>query len=112
MVTFASFVPPLDESYGHGGARYVPDDGDDMDMDLDDDDFAAGSRLTCPGEPLTSSHAFMRYVRSSGSSPRAAKFYPRRGHGTYVENEEVVSSVAGTVERVNKLISVRGVRTR
>lgn len=34
------------------------------------------------------------------------------GHGTYVENEEVISSVAGTVERVNKLISVRAARTR
>lgn len=35
-----------------------------------------------------------------------------RGHGTYIDNEEVISSVAGTVERVNKLISVRAVRSR
>ena len=35
-----------------------------------------------------------------------------RGHGTYVENEEVIASVAGTVERVNKLITVRAVRSR
>ena len=72
MVTFASFAPPLDESYGHGGARYAPDDRDDMDMeiDFDDDDFT-GNRLTCPGEPLTSSHAFMRYVGSPGSGPRS-----------------------------------------
>lgn len=35
-----------------------------------------------------------------------------RGHGTYVDGDEVVSSVAGTVERVNKLITVRAVRTR
>ena len=34
------------------------------------------------------------------------------GHGTYVDNEEVISSVAGTIERVNKLITVRPVRTR
>ncbi len=34
------------------------------------------------------------------------------GHGTYVENDEVISSVAGTVERVNKLITVRAARTR
>lgn len=34
------------------------------------------------------------------------------GHGTYVDNDEVISSVAGTVERVNKLITVRAIRTR
>jgi hypothetical protein len=34
------------------------------------------------------------------------------GHGTYVENEEVVASVAGTIERVNKLITVRAIRTK
>ncbi|EPT00972.1 hypothetical protein FOMPIDRAFT_1023524 [Fomitopsis schrenkii] len=60
-----------------------------------DEDWEEGShRLTSPGEPLTSSQAFMR------------------GHGTYIDNEEVISSVAGTVERVNKLISVRAVRSR
>ena len=35
-----------------------------------------------------------------------------RGHGTYVDEEEVIASVAGTVERVNKLITVRAVRSR
>lgn len=35
-----------------------------------------------------------------------------RGHGTYVDDEQVIASVAGTVERVNKLVSVRAVRTR
>lgn len=35
-----------------------------------------------------------------------------RGHGTYVEESNVVSSVAGTIERVNKLISVRPLRSR
>jgi len=66
-------------------------------MDLDDDqDFLepGGSKLTYPGESLTSSQAYMR------------------GHGTYVDAEEVVASVAGTVERVNKLVTVRPVRTR
>lgn len=29
------------------------------------------------------------------------------GHGTYVDSDEVISSVAGTVERVNKLVTVR-----
>lgn len=35
-----------------------------------------------------------------------------RGHGTYVDNEEVIASVVGTVERVNKLVTVRAIRTR
>ncbi|OBZ74223.1 Exosome complex component RRP4 [Grifola frondosa] len=66
-----------------------------MDLDFDDDDLDIdGPKLTYPGEPLTSSQAFMR------------------GHGTYVDNDEVIASVAGTIERVNKLISVRAVRTR
>ncbi|KAG5219469.1 exosome non-catalytic core [Salix suchowensis] len=34
------------------------------------------------------------------------------GHGTYVHEDQVVASVAGTVERVNKLITVRAIRTR
>ncbi|KAJ7167366.1 hypothetical protein C8R43DRAFT_917614 [Mycena crocata] len=64
-------------------------------MDLDDGDFeAGGSKITWPGETITSSQAYMR------------------GHGTYVENEEVVASVAGTIERVNKLVTVRAIRTK
>ena len=36
-----------------------------------------------------------------------------RGHGTYVLNEnKLVASVAGVVERVNKLISVRPLKSR
>ena len=27
-----------------------------------------------------------------------------RGHGTYVDNDEAVASIAGTIERVNKLV--------
>jgi len=50
--------------------------------------------FTAPGEPVTSAHAYMR------------------GHGTYVEEEEVIASIAGTVERVNKLVTVRALRGR
>ncbi|KAI0831395.1 exosome complex exonuclease rrp4 [Trametes gibbosa] len=64
-------------------------------MDLDEDDFEENvQRLTVPGESITSSHAFMR------------------GHGTFIDDEAVIASVAGTVERVNKLITVRAVRSR
>jgi len=65
-----------------------------MDVDLDEDFEDGGHKLTYPGEPLTSSQAFMR------------------GHGTYVDGEEVIASVAGTIERVNKLVSVRAIKTR
>ncbi|KAG6332512.1 hypothetical protein ID866_6574 [Astraeus odoratus] len=73
--------------------RHHPDVREDDLMDIDA--FETGeSRLTCPGETITSAHDFMR------------------GHGTYVDKELVIASVAGTVERVNKLVTVRAVRAR
>ncbi|WVO16433.1 hypothetical protein L204_104109 [Cryptococcus depauperatus] len=67
-------------------------------MDLDEDEYggAGPSRrsVITPGEVITSSKEFMR------------------GHGTYVEDFDVIASVAGTIERVNKLISVRATRSR
>ncbi|EIM82122.1 uncharacterized protein STEHIDRAFT_65970 [Stereum hirsutum FP-91666 SS1] len=65
-----------------------------MDVDLEDDSAPLSSKVTAPGEPITSSQAFMR------------------GHGTYVDDDDVIASVAGTVERVNKLVTVRALRTR
>jgi len=62
--------------------------------DVDGSDMPLNSKITSPGESLTSSQAFMR------------------GHGTYVDDDEVIASVAGTVERVNKLITVRPLQTR
>lgn len=35
-----------------------------------------------------------------------------RGHGTYLHDKKLVSSVAGVIDRVNKLLSVRPLRTR
>ncbi|XP_009475348.1 PREDICTED: exosome complex component RRP4 [Nipponia nippon] len=34
------------------------------------------------------------------------------GHGTYVEEEKLIASVAGAVERVNKLVCVKALKTR
>ncbi|KAJ7104490.1 exosome complex exonuclease rrp4 [Mycena belliarum] len=91
MISFASF--PVQPDRVSNSIRRFPDDADDM--DIDEDDFeAGGSKITWPGESITSSQAYMR------------------GHGTYVENEEVVASVAGTIERVNKLVTVRAIRTK
>ncbi|KAI0374989.1 exosome complex exonuclease rrp4 [Pilatotrama ljubarskyi] len=95
MITFASFPSTTEASASYANTRHHPEVEDDIGMELDEDDFEENmQRLTVPGEPITSSHAFMR------------------GHGTFVDNEEVIASVAGTVERVNKLITVRAVRSR
>lgn len=45
-------------------------------------------------------------------SPVSLSLTDSRGHGTYVNNDEVIASVAGVVERVNKLVTVRALRTR
>lgn len=35
-----------------------------------------------------------------------------RGHGTYVKDDEIKASVAGVMEKVNKLISIRPLKSR
>ncbi|KAF8801358.1 hypothetical protein BYT27DRAFT_6799630 [Phlegmacium glaucopus] len=94
MIAFTSF-PNHTEVTNYGQTRHAPSVNEDF-MDLDDleDLEVKGSKLTCPGEYLTSSQAYMR------------------GHGTYVDSEEVIASVAGTVERVNRLVTVRAIRSR
>ena len=51
------------------------------------------------------------HVVGPGGIIASAKEY-MRGHGTYVEDDQVVSSVAGTIQRVNKLISVKPLKSR
>ncbi|XP_065829655.1 exosome complex component RRP4-like isoform X2 [Oscarella lobularis] len=51
-------------------------------------------QVVTPGDVITTDTGFMR------------------GHGTYVEDDVIKSSVAGVVERVNRLICVRPLRTR
>ncbi|PNF39909.1 Exosome complex component RRP4 [Cryptotermes secundus] len=51
-------------------------------------------RLYTPGEIITCRSGFMR------------------GHGTYMEEDALTASVAGVVEQVNKLISVRPIKNR
>ncbi|XP_077478746.1 exosome complex component RRP4 [Stigmatopora argus] len=50
--------------------------------------------LVVPGDVITSDSGFMR------------------GHGTYLEEEKLTASVAGEVQRVDKLICVRPLKTR
>ncbi|GAA5904780.1 hypothetical protein JCM8208_001352 [Rhodotorula glutinis] len=66
---------------------------DDDDAMLDDTDSPQGT-VTGPGQVIADAHRWMR------------------GHGTYVHDDQVLASVAGTLERVNKLVSVRPLRTK
>ncbi|VDN02268.1 unnamed protein product [Thelazia callipaeda] len=52
------------------------------------------SKLVVPGVKITSNPDYMR------------------GHGTYMRDDDLIASVAGAVEQVNKLISVRPVKSR
>ncbi|KAJ3208989.1 exosome non-catalytic core subunit rrp4 [Entophlyctis luteolus] len=62
-------------------------------MNVDDEPTSVRHLIT-PGETVTSDSAFMR------------------GHGTYNDGENLVGTVVGTAERINKLISVKPFRTR
>ncbi|KAJ1021207.1 hypothetical protein NDA18_005448 [Ustilago nuda] len=82
-------------------SRYEPTFTKD-DMDLDDDGMEPSDadqddiRIAVAGTSIASSHVFMK------------------GHGTFLSSnsDEILSSMCGTVERVNKLISVRPARSR
>ncbi|KAL7337484.1 hypothetical protein BJY59DRAFT_654591 [Rhodotorula toruloides] len=82
-------------------AHYDQPMADDFLDELADDlgrrgDLDAGEagRVTGPGEVIADAQRWMR------------------GHGTYVQDDKVLASVAGTLERVNKLVSVRPLRTK
>ncbi|KAM3825754.1 LOW QUALITY PROTEIN: exosome complex component RRP4 [Vipera latastei] len=56
---------------------------------------SSGERdLVAPGDTITTDPGYMR------------------GHGTYLGDEKLVASVAGVVERVNKLVCVKALKTR
>ncbi|KAH0615408.1 hypothetical protein JD844_004605 [Phrynosoma platyrhinos] len=50
--------------------------------------------LVAPGDTITTDPGYMR------------------GHGTYLADEKLMASVAGVVERVNKLVCVKALKTR
>ncbi|KAJ1996355.1 Exosome complex component rrp4 [Coemansia spiralis] len=66
-----------------------------MDVDMESQDTRdIASRIVTPGSVITNDTAFMR------------------GHGTFAERTTIYSSVAGAVERINKLVSVRPLKQR
>ncbi|KAJ1502644.1 Exosome complex component RRP4, partial [Coelomomyces lativittatus] len=74
------------------------DNDDDMDLgehEEDEEDPSTWMHLVTPGETIVNDAQFMK------------------GHGAFIENETMlVANVQGVVERVNKLVSVRPLRTR
>lgn len=91
------------------------------DILLDEDFSAEGpsvktpigqGRITGPGESIADSGKWMRYEFVISFFWEKLLKLEFRGHGTYALNDKVVASVAGTLERVNKLISVKPLRTK
>jgi exosome complex component RRP4 len=59
MISFISFPAQPDDAY-RTVRRIKDDDDDDTLMDLDYEGGPSSSKLTCPGESLTSAHDYMR----------------------------------------------------
>ncbi|KAJ2582025.1 Exosome complex component rrp4, partial [Coemansia sp. RSA 1836] len=65
-----------------------------MEIDEAPQKIDIAARIVTPGTAITNDSAFMR------------------GHGTFSEQDTIYSSVAGVVERINKLVSVRPLKQR
>ncbi len=98
-------LPPTPHSISQSGV----DVSGDEDLFMNDDLEAENATITTPGEFITSARTFMR---SSSCDPVSLRMTISRGHGTYADNDEAVASIAGTIERVNKLVTVRALHTR
>jgi exosome complex component RRP4 len=68
---------------------------------------------------VKTSAAFVGFVLPIPSSPpqvlalpNATKDCPCRGHGTQIQDERLVASVCGVIDRVNKLVTVRTLHRR
>ena len=78
----------------------------------------ASSRLVTPGEIITRETGFMRCVYFHHNETIFVDAHvivdnSASGHGTYSDGDDkLIASVAGVVERVNKLICVRPFKTR
>lgn len=52
------------------------------------------------------------FLSDTDLAPKMNALFLPRGHGTYVDEEKLTASVAGEVQRVDKLICVRPLKTR
>ncbi|KAJ9104961.1 hypothetical protein QFC19_003758 [Naganishia cerealis] len=109
-VSSKSGAVTADKAASAGGSttRHHPDVQSDVDMDESSHGYNYGE--LDPEEP---SGRLERHITSPGEVVTSAKEF-MRGHGTVLDEsgEQVVATVAGTVERVNKLVSVKSVKSR
>ena len=78
-------------------------------------DSVEPKNLVTPGSLITKETGFMRYEGATyfiALKSVLFHFIYFRGHGTYMQDECLYASVAGIVERVNQLISVRPLKSR
>lgn len=91
----------------------------DLEGDVEMVEVRDGKRLTSskaivtPGEIITDDPQWMRYVLIHSRS-EIRHWYVDRGHGTFVtpDSTRIIATVAGTVQKTNKLLSVRPLRAR
>ena len=77
-------------------------------------DRSSALHFVAPGDVITTDTGYMRYA-SIGDVPTILNNYHislHRGHGTYTLGNQLCASVAGVVERVNKLIYVKPLKSR
>lgn len=80
----------------HNAADSDADSDMEMEVDADTDFSVPQTSIVTPGEPITSDPQWMR------------------GHGTYIppHSSTITSTVAGTLHKTNKLLSVQPLRAR
>ncbi|KAI9854741.1 MAG: exosome non-catalytic core subunit rrp4 [Vezdaea acicularis] len=112
-------APPLSE--GDSFSEYDPDGDVDMDMDLPHPRKRAriSTSIVTPGEVVTDDPKWMRYESCPDKGPSCSNKISNtdvkcRGYGTYVPppSTTIIASVAGTVQKTNKLLSVYPLRAR
>jgi len=99
---------------GFSSAEVAALQSESLDTGRDEEELTAFSSLhiVTPGEVITTDTTFLRHdlvLLCHGNV--SYDFY--RGHGTHVgPSNELMASVAGVVERVNKLVTVRPLHSR
>ncbi|KAF2202411.1 hypothetical protein GQ43DRAFT_439746 [Delitschia confertaspora ATCC 74209] len=92
-----SILPPSPQEVPSHTDRYVSDSDEEM-ADAGDNDFTSSNShsIVTPGETITSDPQWMR------------------GHGTYIppNSTTIISTLAGTLQKTNKLLSVTPLRAR
>ena len=100
-------------TYESNGRRYTSHEKGLMEIDEDPSLLTHGEAcIAIPGESIANSSDWMRWALYFPCNCSMSSAGYIRGHGTYVKQEDVVASVSGLVERVNKLVSVRALRAK